>query len=84
MNTTFNPARKMLIIVILITLFVLITGMACAGDSQPGLLETVVNNCKNNACGITSPAGDAQQTITNFVQDSCPKDANGYCKVIGQ
>lgn len=76
MNTTFNPYRRMLFIIMVIALFVTALGMACDKTENP---------CANgSACGLTAPAGELQQAITDAVKNSCQKDANGNCLTMDQ
>ena len=49
------------------------------------LLGACTNPCKEgNACGITAPAGDVQNMVTDWAKDTCPKRADGTCKTMGE
>lgn len=47
-------------------------------------MSACTNDVKNPADLILAPAGEVQQQVTDFLQSTCEKRADGTCKTMGE
>lgn len=68
-------SRFVLIVLVVLVAF---TSVACKNPD-------IVNPCAGqDACGMIAPAGDLQSTVTEYLQNTCDKRADGTCKTMGE
>ena len=81
---TFNPARRITFIIILIALFIAVMGMACNDGPCKSLTDTTCQPAIPIEKNPLFQQSDAEKTVTDWVQDTCRKRPDGSCKAIGE
>jgi hypothetical protein len=82
--STFNPARRIAFIFILIAFLMALIGMACNDGPCKSLTDTT---CQPSVPIEDNPLfqqTDIEKAVTDLVQDTCRQRPDGTCKVMGE